>query len=51
MFFFIPGEKEFFCVHVTTAGLGTKTGLGYTLSLATVAPTIPAFPVIGPNNF
>ena len=29
----------------------TKTGLGYTLSLATVAPTIPAFPVIGPNNF
>jgi hypothetical protein len=29
----------------------TKTGLGYILSLATVAPTIPAFPVIGPNNF
>jgi hypothetical protein len=36
---------------LTYSDVLTKTGLGYTLSLATVAPTIPAFPVIGPNNF
>ncbi len=35
---------------LTYSDVLTKTGLGYTLSLTTVAPTIPAFPVIGPNN-
>jgi hypothetical protein len=36
---------------LTYSDVLTKTGLDYTLSLDTVAPTIPAFPVTGPNNF
>jgi hypothetical protein len=44
-------EPTALTLPLTYSDVLTKTGLVYTLSLATVAPTIPAFPVIGPNNF
>jgi hypothetical protein len=32
MLFYIPVEKEFFCVHVMTAGLGAKSSVSFSCS-------------------